>query len=103
MRGSNRVLAVFLLVMAVASPASAKCGLFQVQCRDDEYCRSLGTQPGTDSYVQCRLFKEQQHQQAWSNAANNYLRMQQLQQLNRPRIYNCTTTYLGNQAHTTCY
>jgi len=50
------ITALFLLATITATPASARCGLFNLQFRDDAYCQSLGAQPGTDPYIQRRMY-----------------------------------------------
>lgn len=96
-----KILALTLLICALSTSVEARCRLFDVACREDAYCRSLGAIPGTDNYIQCRLYRDQARQKAWSDAAEYFQRQQQLQQ--QRQFYNCTTNYFGNTARTTCY
>jgi hypothetical protein len=42
----------------------------QISAADDNVCRPYGAQPGSEAYVQCRMMKEQQHQDAAQSLLN---------------------------------
>jgi hypothetical protein len=42
----------------------------QITATDDSVCRSYGAQPGSEAYVQCRMMKDQQHQDAAQSLLN---------------------------------
>jgi hypothetical protein len=44
-------------VLALAAPAHAQ--------DVDATCRSWGTSPGTNAYVQCRMYQDQRRRQRW--------------------------------------
>lgn len=64
---------------------------------DDQYCRSIGATPGTSTYVNCRLARDQIRTQraAISTAIFNANRAA------RPRT--CTSTRVGSTIQTNCY
>ena len=72
-------------------------------------CQGYGFTPGTSEYRQClqqERIAEQRHRQQVGQSMMMY--GQQLQQQSQPRtmddgMTNCTTTYQGNTANTTCY
>jgi hypothetical protein len=46
-----------------AADKPRQCNLFfDAACKEDHYCRSLGTLPGQPAYIQCRLFVLEQRQ-----------------------------------------
>ena len=99
MRIAGIVLAACVLV-SLPTASHARCGLFDAQCKDDERCRAMGAQPGTDIYVQCRLAIQEQRIQGAAAMSRTFMMMQML---NQPApTYNCTTSYWGGMAHTTC-
>ena len=85
----------------------------QLEVQEDAQCRSYGAEPGSQTYVQCRMLLQQQAAQA--EAQRRAAIMQML--INRPQIQpvqlqtpalpsnqsvNCTTNYVGAQAFTHC-
>jgi hypothetical protein len=50
---------IILAVLSLATPTHAQ-GLFS---NPDAVCRSWGTKPGTDAYVQCRMYQDQRGRQ----------------------------------------
>lgn len=82
---------------------------------DDDYCRSIGGKPGTDSYMQCRMFKTSQrdagHQMAFRRAGAGLAGVGASMQANAAyqRPVTCTSTGSGTfvngpvtQVRTTC-
>ncbi len=78
--------------------------------QDDAYCKSIGTKPGSNPYIQCRMFKtaqrEENHRQAFARAGASMsaagAQMQANAAMNRP--VNCTSTKgYGGTIRTTCY
>lgn len=106
-----RTAALVVLALSLSvSPSVARFKLFASPAeRDDQYCRSLGAVRGSQAYIQCRLARDGQRQQIigtinQNNQQQMWRNQQILQQLVQPpHIYNCTTSYWGNMAHTTCY
>jgi hypothetical protein len=85
------------LILTLAACATAE----QRAATDDKTCQSYGAKPGTDAYVQCRMFQQARRDQADSDlgdrlrAAGGALR-------DRPSV-NCTTTPgLGGTTTTRC-
>lgn len=91
-------------------------GQKKLAAMDDQYCRSIGAKPGSDAYVQCRMFqttqREQSHRLAFQHAGvglqNIGANMQMQAAMNRPR--SCTTTASSTFVNgtptrfdTTCY
>jgi hypothetical protein len=74
----------------------------------DAKCRSLGAQPGTPAYVDCRLRVEQMASaEAASAAASRAAAGAQLQRAGMammmgPPTVNCTSTPFGNSVQTRC-
>jgi hypothetical protein len=57
------VLTSFATIPANAADKPRQCNLFfDIACKEDHYCRSLGTLPGQPAYIQCRLFVLEQRQ-----------------------------------------
>lgn len=54
-----RIFSFFIVVLALAGCASRQ-DLAQI---DDETCRSYGAQPGSQTYIECRMQKDQLRQQ----------------------------------------
>lgn len=93
-------------------------GTGRVRSKDDAYCTSIGAQPNTPTYTQCRLTLRQQllNQQADTRASlnaaaeglaqagkdisNNQAR---IDAANASRNINCTATQFGSQINTSCY
>ena len=77
---------------------------------DDAECRSFGAQPGTDTYVNCRIqLKKIASDQQTESAAQKQraaqafiMNMQQQQPAIQPQI-NCTSTKFGQTVNTNCY
>lgn len=110
------VAAVLVLSGCQGTPiGDAMIGKEKLAAMDDEYCRSIGASPGTNGYLQCRMFKtsqrEQGHQAAYQRAgaslAATGANMQSTAAANRP--VHCTSTASGTlvgrptQVNTTCY
>lgn len=82
---------------------------------DDQYCRSIGAAPGSQPYIQCRMFKtserEQSHRAAFARAGAGLqatgAQMQNNAMASRPVTCTSTTsgTFVGRptQLNTTCY
>lgn len=86
--------------------------------KDDAYCKSIGAQPNTPAYTQCRLTLRQQLlntqadtraslnaaaeglAQAGRDISNNQAR---IDAANASRNINCTSTRFGSQINTSCY
>jgi hypothetical protein len=72
--------------------------------RDDTYCKSIGAQPGTSDYTQCRMFATQQrnagHQAAFNRSAAASRTFLATQAAQRP--VNCTSTTFGTTTTTNC-
>lgn len=70
------VLGVALLALAGCQGTpigDAMIGKEKLAAMDDEYCRSIGATPRTDTYAQCRMFRsaqrERSHQAAYQRAS----------------------------------
>ena len=76
---------------------------------DDTECRQMGARPGTDIYVQCRMFKQQQRAQKEQAeaASSDALLAYGSQMMAGPQTTtlqaNCTSTRMGFQTVTNCY
>ena len=76
--------------------------------RDDELCKSYGLEFGTPEYGQCRVSLHNQSEANKQAALNAWIASRQQAPAMTPyqmpvtKNTNCTTTYNGNQAHTTC-
>ncbi|WP_375453709.1 hypothetical protein [uncultured Methylobacterium sp.] len=82
--------------------------------KDDAYCRSIGAQPGTPTYAQCRLTMRQE---MLTKQAETRARLAAIgdalgdagdsfaagQRAAASRNVNCTSTRFGNQVQTNCY
>jgi hypothetical protein len=91
------VLTSLAAVPAHAGDKPRQCGLFlDFACKEDHYCRSLGTLPGQPAYIQCRLIVSEQRQRNW-NLALDRLHAQ----LAPP--HRCSGTVFGNTWDATCW
>jgi hypothetical protein len=76
---------------------------------EDTECRQIGARPGTDIYVQCRMFKQQQRAQKEQAdaASSDALLAYGSQMMAGPQTTtlqaNCTSTRMGFQTVTNCY
>lgn len=78
---------------------------------DDAECQSYGAEPGTQAYIQCRMAKDQQRQQAkaalataiLSNTSPPYTVPMPAPPPPAQRPINCTSSPLGTSVSTTCY
>jgi hypothetical protein len=102
-----RLVALSLLAVIIATPAVAKCGFFAGNdCYDDQYCRSIGTQRGTDVYAQCRLIQQQQRiqqQQNFNQMYQNLMPMVVPQAPAPPPMTTCRSFWYGGVLTTRCY
>jgi Tfp pilus assembly protein PilV len=84
----------------------------EIAQNDDATCRSYGAQPGTDTYYQCRMSRDQQRDQAKAAFLSAYMANQ-----NRPqpqpyympapapapnRSVNCISNGVGTTVYTNC-
>lgn len=110
------VLSVVVLAGCQGTPVGdAMIGKEKLAAMDDDYCRSIGAIPGSNPYIQCRMFRtaerNRSHQAAFQRAgasmAATGAAMQNNAIANRP--VNCTSTASGTfvgrptQVNTTCY
>lgn len=88
--------------------------------KDDRYCQSIGTKPGSDGYAKCRLQLRAEYtpsagnaaagaaqNQQWQQGWNNFMQNQQAlnAQISQParQPLNCTSSPLGTSVVTSCY
>lgn len=100
-------LVAFAVVLSLC-PSIASAKFFKSRAeRDDEYCRSLGAQPGTPLYVQCRLFRDQQRQQESDILMQRGIQMLQPQYPQPlyapPAPSRCFSRWVYNNLVTNCY
>lgn len=73
---------------------------------DDAECHQMGARPGTDIFVQCRMFKQQQRSQQ-EQANSEALLAYGAQMLNSPQParvqMDCTSHRMGVFVNTSCY
>lgn len=73
--------------------------------QDNDYCVSLGAQPGSDIYVQCRMQmatnRDNRHASARARASQNFANMNANMNANRMRTTNCNR--FGNSINCTTY
>ncbi len=110
---------VLILAVALVSCGPPRPTVEQLAASDDAQCRSYGAQPGTDTYVQCRMSINQQRQQA-RTAMAAILSRPAPAPVPAPQPYmlpapapmtintppppvNCTSTAMGNTVNTHCY
>lgn len=75
-----------LMLAACATPQ-------QIAAADDKACRSMGAQPGTDTYVRCRLVQQARHDQQSAQQAEALRRAgQALQSLDQQHTSTSCTT-----------
>lgn len=97
--------AAILLAGCQGTPiGDAMIGDEKLAAMDDEYCQSIGAKPGSDAYVQCRMFKtgerQEGHRQAYRRAAGGLAATGASMQR---RPVNCTSAPIGSSVSTTCY
>lgn len=94
-----RVLGIATLALGLAGCVSP-----QQQARtDDRDCQGMGARPGTDVYVQCRMFKQQQRAQEDTAFRNRMAVLSTMYNTPAPRTINCTSHRMGTFTDTTCY
>jgi len=98
---------IIVATIFVGFTASIACARDTYESLDTNQCFSYGARLGSDIYVKCRLSLAEMHQQeqladetsaVQEQAANDARRRAILGVLNS----NCTTTYIGMQAHIHC-
>lgn len=90
-----------LLAGCAGSPVGDAMNPQGVADREDGYCQSIGAQPGSPEYINCRLQVGGQRQQAHSARILGAAAIAQSMQPAPAR--NCTSTRFGDQIRTTCY
>ena len=102
-----RVLSVAIIGLALAGCVSPQQMAAQQSASDDAECRQIGARPGTDIYVQCRMFKQQQRtRKAEADAASSAALLAYGSQMmaGPSRLETtCTSTRMGFQTVTNCY
>lgn len=76
---------------------------------DDGTCQSYGARPGTDAYIQCRMSRDQQRQQAKAAFLSAYMANQRQQPAPQPyympvpnnRTVNTNCNTIGTQTNCT--
>ena len=73
--------------------------------QDNDYCVSIGAQPGSSTYVQCRMQmttnRQNRHAMAWNNYNRGVANMNASMAANRP--VNTTCNRFGNSVNCTTY
>lgn len=105
LRVALAVASAITLVGCAGSPVGdAIAGPEALAQRDDAYCKSIGAQPGSSDYTQCRMFATQQrnagHQAAFNRSAAASRTFLATQAAQRP--VNCTSTTFGATTTTNC-
>lgn len=99
---------VFMVMLAALSACQSAVELAGI---DDAACQAMGTKIGSDSYVQCRIAKEQMRAaKAQSDAARTadilssvkFTPMQMPAQQAPSSPQHCTSYMLGSTLHTDC-
>ena len=76
-----------ILAIALLTTLSACASGQQIAATHDRECRALGAQPGTPTYVDCRLRKEQMSRAAPSQTTVVVDSPQPLPEFHAPQIY----------------
>lgn len=100
------VFAAVVLAGCQGTPVGdAMIGKAKLAMMDDEYCRSIGAVPKSDTYMQCRMYRdaqrEQNHRAAFARAGAAFSAAGASMQANRP--VNCTSRRIGYTVSTSCY
>lgn len=104
-----KTLTACTLALMLAGCVSPQQQAARQEVSDDAGCRQMGARPGTDIYVQCRMFKQQQRtQKEQADAASSAaLLAYGSQMMAGPQTTtlqaNCTSTRMGFQTVTNCY